>query len=205
MYIINSFAAALAAPDHWSEYGALAAWLSVIVAVVVAFYALKRDRAREAAARAADMERERGQQKEREETEASRLEGIIEALVLAVLGRPASADGTFPHIPGIVDQVNSLVNDFSKHSGEVREYQERTDLAITALRTVLEEVAKEYKTNGGSTVKDDLLGIIARLRKLEAGQAVLRTGQTDAAAVAEGAAVIATERDDIAVESAHNA
>ena len=63
MYIINSFAAALAAPDHWSEYGALAAWLSVIVAVVVAFYALKRDRAREAAARAADMERERGQQK----------------------------------------------------------------------------------------------------------------------------------------------
>ena len=178
--------------SFWSEYGALAAWASVLIAIFGGLLALRRDRAKEARSRAKDMEKERQDQREREKAEEERVENTLEAVVLAVLGRPASADGTFPHIPGIVDQVNELVNQFAAHSSDVREYQERTDRSITALREVLETVAAEYKTNGGSTVKDDLINIVARLKKLEKGQAEIKVGQV-------AAADVATEREDLHV------
>lgn len=154
----------------WPVIEALASTCAVILTVVFALFAFSKDKNtdREIAEKERDVRRKQESQK-------------LDSVVLAVVGRPASVDGTFAHIPGLVDQVQTLADCFSEHRAEVLRYQEKSDADILAITSRLDYVATQYVTNGGSTVKDDLIVIRKELTNLRVTVDGILDGQVQAA------------------------
>jgi len=134
----------IAGTGLWLPIEAIGTVTAVTISITVSIVALSRDRSMKKYAEDAKLD----------------------SVVLAVVGRPASRDGTFAHIPGLVDQVKDLSDKFSEHSREVRLYQQKSDSDIIAISNRLDYVATQYVTNGGSTVKDDLVIIRRELANL---------------------------------------
>jgi hypothetical protein len=116
----------------------------------------------------------------------------LDSLVLAVVGKPESPDGTFKKVDGLVDHFADYVADRAKRDTAV-------DKSIAEIKAEVEKVAKEYITNGGSTIKDDLVVVRTALNDLRISVRGVIDAQTQAAMLAHKANAEATDaREGIA-------
>ena len=121
----------------WTIFEALGAVGTVAVSASIASYQLLKARGNKKMTDAEKMDR----------------------LLAEVVGRPESPDGAFARVPGLVDN-------FNEHREEVRAHQTKVDVDIAAINERLDYVASQYVTNGGSTVKDDLIILRAAVSDL---------------------------------------
>ena len=163
----------------WVPLGAIATLLTVLVTVTIALYQIRKNKA--------EVER-----KQEEKIEALKNEQTqkIDSLVLAVVGKPASPDGTFKKVDGLVDNFDHYVKERVIRDAAI-------DSAIAAVNDRLDAVAKEYVTNGGSTVKDDLVVIRTGLNDLRQSVKNVIASQTTAAQIASDAADVAAAEKEL--------
>lgn len=167
----------LASAGVWTPAGVLIGGASLLVSVGIVLYGLRRVR----------LEREQTVEAARKTKEKERNDKLDE-VVLALVGRPADTVNGFA-------KINGLQNKFDEHVKETRERAEKVDTCIAEIQDGLARVAAEYVTNGGSTVKDDLVtlrqgqaSLLTRQSRIDAKVESLLQGQGDAAKLAANVA-----------------